>query len=178
MFQPGLAWKPQLWLGLRQLWLSKPSGQAVGQSWGLAWAQSWLLVPKSQCSMDNILLVLKGLNTARDNCACSRSHSRGSCHVSLEFARYYSLQLVNCTGWGGPAGFTQVLVTGTGTGSEIFIRQKPVPVGSDTGFPPHWIQTPSQTSIDKLRFVSPLYHFLQQDTGKLLHVSKLMFYFY
>ena len=44
------------------------------------------------------------------------------------------LHLVICTGEGKPAGFTRVLVTGTGPGPEILTPKKPGPVGSGHGF--------------------------------------------
>jgi hypothetical protein len=40
LFQPGFGLRPQLWLGLRWLWLLKTSGQAIHVSSGLALA--WL----------------------------------------------------------------------------------------------------------------------------------------
>jgi hypothetical protein len=43
-------------------------------------------------------------------------------------------RVVICTGKGKPAGFTRVLVTGTGTGPEILTPGKPVPVGPGHGF--------------------------------------------
>jgi hypothetical protein len=40
LFWPGLAWKPQLWPGLRLLWLPQTSGQAKAATHGLA--PAWL----------------------------------------------------------------------------------------------------------------------------------------
>ena len=55
LFQPGLAWKPRLWPGLRQLWPGKIPGRAKAVNHGLALA--WLGLGHSFCMQEQFLLL-------------------------------------------------------------------------------------------------------------------------